>query len=139
MRLNRRARRSLGLLVSGLWLSLGLAAAAQAVTFADGQVHVIGLLNSYPLEDVIVEDGPAGAVTRLEVEEGGLLSTLTGGQTSLYGQSEFLMTGGEVNRLYAYDASSLEIVNGWVRSTLNTGGTSTTSITDGQFSTIQNC
>ena len=44
---------------------------AAAITFDDGLVHVIDAGNSFPLEDVIVQDGPSGATTTVSVVDGG--------------------------------------------------------------------
>ena len=40
---------------------------ARAITFADGQVHVIDAANSFPFEDVTVQDDPIGATTTVQV------------------------------------------------------------------------
>ena len=59
-------------------LTLLAEADASAVVFDDGLVHVIDSNNSYPDEDVIVRDGPGGAVTTVYIVEGGRVATLSG-------------------------------------------------------------
>ena len=44
---------------------------AGAVTFDDGQVHVIDAANSFPFDSVYVLDGPGGVTTTVEVFTGG--------------------------------------------------------------------
>ena len=52
-----------------------LPVAAQAVTFADGLVHVIDAANSYPFDQVIVDDGPGASTTTVNVLAGGQIGT----------------------------------------------------------------
>ena len=57
-------------------MALQLAPAASAVTFADGQVHVIDADNSFPFEGVTVNDGPGPITTTVNLVEGGAIGTL---------------------------------------------------------------
>lgn len=73
--------RLLALVAAGL---LALPASALAVTFADGQLHIIDAANSFPFESVVVEDAPGGGPTSLLLVDGGLIGT----QLQAYGHSE---------------------------------------------------
>jgi hypothetical protein len=53
-----------------LLLAFSIAESATAVTFADGLVHVLDASNSFPFEEVVVDDGPGGEVTTVNVLEG---------------------------------------------------------------------
>jgi hypothetical protein len=50
-----------------------VAPSAHAVTFADGQVHVIDANNSFPLESVEIADGPGGQATVVNIVSGGVV------------------------------------------------------------------
>jgi hypothetical protein len=86
-----------------LFLSLLTAAAlllnpsdADAVTFDDGQLHVIDAANTYPFEDVNVEHGPGGAPTTVHVVVGGQIATLSGARLDARGSSIISVSGGLV-------------------------------------------
>src|SRR5262245_55704798 len=92
--------RSLSLLA----IALFIAASARAVTFADGQVHVIDANHSYAAETVIVDDAPGGNRTSLHVLPGGQIATVLFGehQTSgsgleIRGGSSVVVSGGTVH------------------------------------------
>jgi hypothetical protein len=57
-------RSMLAALVPGLLMFAG---AAHAVVFDDGMVHVIDAANSFPFEDVIVNDSTVGESTTVEL------------------------------------------------------------------------
>lgn len=90
------------LIVLSSCLSLVLTATnADAIVFADGQVHVIDASNSFPLEEVIVRDGPDGTVTTLLVVEGGAIGASGSRQNlQLFGNSVARVSGGRVGSFH---------------------------------------
>jgi hypothetical protein len=60
-------------LLSALPLVLGTS--ANAITFDDGQLHVIDAANSYPNDTIYVLDGPGSAATTVTVVDGGEAGT----------------------------------------------------------------
>ena len=88
--------------------------AAKAITFADGQVHVIDAANSFPLEDVIVADGPGATTTTVEMVPGGEIGTQVSSQ------------------LVAQDSSLVNISGGIISTTLSAQDTSTVNMSGGE-------
>jgi hypothetical protein len=56
-------------------LALVLGPSAHAITFADGEIHVIDAANSYPNDTVYVLDGPGSVATTVTVLDGGQAGT----------------------------------------------------------------
>jgi len=72
---------------------------SSAVTFADGQVHIIDAASSFPLDDVEVLDGPGGSQTTVRLVEGGQIGSPPPFAFSLigYGSSDLYVDGGSVS------------------------------------------
>jgi hypothetical protein len=76
-------------------------------------VHVIDAANSFPLEGVVVEDGPGSSVTTVQIVDGGEV----GGGVLARGSSRVEMTGGRVTGGEGFtmeDNSSFSMSGGWV-------------------------
>jgi hypothetical protein len=70
---------------------------AKPLTFADGLVHVIDAANSFPFDQIVIEDGPGGATTTVNLVAGGEIATsLPGGAPAVIARnnSVFSMSGG---------------------------------------------
>jgi len=100
-----------------LWLVLSIQPAS-AVTFDDGEVHVIDASNSYPIEDVVVVEAPGGQPTTVSVVEGGEIGTQAQG---------FLRVGG--NAFHGSTDASLANISGGVVHGAHAAGASTITIT----------
>jgi hypothetical protein len=108
---------------------------AGAVTFDDGQVHVIDAANSFPFEGVTVLDSSLSVPTTVMLIDGGEIGTsISGaaislvGDTSVFemhggilegtltaaGMGRVLYTGGQVDRIEIDAQSSAEISMGEV-------------------------
>jgi hypothetical protein len=105
---------------SALILTTGFAlltSAAGAVTFDDGQLHVIDAANSFPLEDVDIFDGPFGAQTTVELIEGGAVGTISGALRS-FDSSRLIMSGGMSRGIWISDSSHGTISGGIVNASV---------------------
>ena len=129
---------------------LALGTDAAAVTFDDGLVHVIDAGNSFPLECVIVDDGPLGETTTLNALPGGEIGTLSCGSLTANGTSEINMLGGLVpvlrlfgnstlfysvsqsESLTAQDNSRVSVISGRIGA-FTSGGTALVEISGGTF------
>ena len=120
---------------------------ATAVTFDDGQVHIIDSANSFPLEDVIVRDGPGPSTTTVNFVEGGQVGgtvqafdtsvvNITGGD---YGLIAFLpgdlavvtMSGGVVRLIRATGGSQVDVLAGQISDGLDAIGFSNVTLSGG--------
>ena len=93
---------------------LVLGTETMAVTFADGQVHVIDAANSFPFEGVYAQDGPGSTTTTVNLVDGGAIGS-PGYTQSLQGVENSLLnvTGRTVNGVVlVYDASELNVSGG---------------------------
>ncbi len=71
-----------------------LALNASAVVFDDGLTHVVDVGNSFPLEGVVVDDGPGAATTTLQVMPGGEIGTIFEDNLEAFGSSQVTIVGG---------------------------------------------
>jgi hypothetical protein len=102
-------RSPIAALVPGL---LMMAGAAHAVVFNDGGVHTIDAENSFPFEDVFVEDGPGGAATTVWLVSGGAIgSEILQGALVAHGHSIVLIEGGTVHGPVLIEDSSEATIN----------------------------
>ncbi len=105
---------------------------AGAITFNDGAVHTIDAANSFPVEPVVVQDGPSAATTVVNVIDGGVVGTGTFDYVPLQAEqhSHVTMTGGAVTDIVATDTSAIELSGGTVTRIVANGG-STISVSGG--------
>jgi len=109
-------RRNISLL---LWLLVPTQ--ASAITFADGEHHVIDAASSRPLEGVVVEDGPGGSQTSLDVLDGREIATAYEVRAGLLvrGHSAVRILGGTVGNTFVgvevRDDAEVTVSGGFVR------------------------
>lgn len=104
-----------------LLLCAVFSAKAGAVTFADGAHHVIDADNSFPLEGVVVDDGPGASQTTLDILDGGEVGIFSFPSAGLLvqGRSAVRILGGTVGNatigLDVRDDAEVTISGGSVR------------------------
>jgi hypothetical protein len=117
--------------------SIFLGAQATAITFDDGLIHVIDAGNSFPFDQVLVEDGPGSTPTTVNVVAGGEVATLIpGGAPGLraFENSIINVSGAVIGvNLDALNNSVVNISGGLIERTLQVSGTSTATISGGRI------
>lgn len=94
---------------------------AVAITFNDGLVHIIDSGNSFPFEGVIVEDGPGGTTTTVQIVSGGEVATVlcdgdaTCSGLEAFGTSVIDVLGGELaGEVDIFEGATINVSGGTV-------------------------
>jgi hypothetical protein len=105
---------------------------AEAIVFDDGLLHIVDANNSYPLEGVVVDDGPGGVTTSLRMIDGGEIGTVFEDDLEAFGSSEIEVFGGSFGySVELYENSDLYFRRGNIPHVLRIRDNATAEISGG--------
>jgi hypothetical protein len=118
-----------------LLLLLAFVTSASAITFNDGLTHIIDSQNSFPVEGVIISDGPGSTSTVVAIVAGGSIATIIAEPSTVSGSSVLEISGGTIGGVVtSLDSSQILLSSGGSAGSFTPGGSSSVIVTGGNLS-----